>query len=735
MLRPGEVIGTYEVVQRIGGGSSAEVFEVVHVTLKTRHALKVLQSQWLENAELRGRFLAEGKLQAGFRSPHLVRVTDTLAEPGVAALVMDLLTGETLRDRLERQGRVPWETAVRWAMEALTGLEVAHAAGVVHRDVKPENLFLDRSEGEERVRVIDFGIAKGADHRTTQAGTLGTCAYMSPEQVKDAGEVDARTDVFAVGAVLWEMLAGHPAFEGRTAFASMQAVLDDDPGLPSALAPDVPAWLDAAVARALSKERGTRWPTARAFREALESRDVTMPAPAKKALPADAPAAPAAPPARRGVGFYLLLVLAGLFGIGAVGATTLATLAWIYRPPVVHDLTITSDPCGRTTVDADIYARAHDVVFTVDGREVHVEADHHGRSHSVATTDLPPGSEVEIEVRAGSSRRTVTHRVEGTPTQLVLELPSDAREGSIGPVRARLEGSCLPTGLVYAAAIGGRTSEGPVSAGSSVALDASGLKTGRHAIEVRILRGDEVVTMAHGTLFVGERPPPNDQDMDGYERPADCNDLDPMVNPGVQELAFPNGVDDDCDGKIDEGTVAYDDDGDGLAERDGDCNDADPGVRPGATELPDCRDQDCDGEIDEGLTLPQKDDRYEPNGDKASAHDLGTDGARSFSRDLDLVFTGTDDESWFTFYSDDGGWDAWGIDVTAVRLPQDSTLLFEVLDDAGFRRGSLTVDSEGEKLLVTGRGFRDDSGHYRLRVVPSKLVRPWCPAVVRLEAR
>lgn len=724
-LRPGETVGTYEVVRRVGGGASADVFEVVHITLGTRHALKVLQAQWVEDPDLRARFLAEGRLQAGFRSPHLVRVTDTLASPGIAALVMDFLEGETLRDRLDREGKVAPVEAVRFVREALEGLAVAHGLGVVHRDIKPENLFLEKVEGKDCLRVIDFGIAKGVGgNRTTQRGTLGTCAYMSPEQVEDAADVDARTDLFALGAVLWEMLVGRPAFEGKTAFASMQAVLDADPGAPSKQVPGLPGWLDDVVRRALDKERSGRFPSASAFQEALEQKQVAVVE--RKAAP---------PPSKgRGIGVWLALVAALLVGLPTVVLGGLAVLYLLFRPPEVHELEVETALCGETVITVDARSRTEPVVLTVDGVEVLSEAIG-GRGTVTHRMTLTPGQQATIEASAGSARETAVHRAPGVATALVIDAPKGAREGAVRNLKVEVVGSCVPDGLRLQGTAAGRPVDLPVTSNVPVSVDVQGATAGRHGIELEVKKGDELVTRSSATLFVGERPPPNDQDMDGHERPADCNDQDPTVNPGQPESSEPNGVDDDCDGKIDEGTVAYDDDGDGMSELQGDCNDADRAIRPGRKELADCRDQDCDGEVDEGVTLPQKDDVYEPNDSKNDPHDLVTQSVRAFTKDLRVVFRDEDDEAWFRFHSDDGGWDDWGIDVSGTELPADSVIALEVYDFGGTSRGLLLAEEEGRELQVRGRAFRDDSGVYLLRVRPVKLLKPWCPAVLKLESR
>ncbi len=727
-LRPGERIGSYEVVARIGGGSSAEIYEVVHTTLRTRHALKVLQRAWLERADLRRRFLAEGQLQASFRSPHLVRVTDTIAEPGVAALVMDLLQGETLRERLEQVGALPWEEAVRWTIQALTALEEAHGAGVVHRDIKPENLFLDTSQGEERLRVIDFGIAKGPhEHRTTQAGTLGTCAYMSPEQVVDPGAVDRRTDLFAMGAVLWEMLVGRPPFEGTTAFNSMQAVLESEPPAPSSEA-DVPAWLDAVVARALEKKPDRRWPTAAAFREALEQR----------AAPSIPPASSRATPARpRGSSWVLPLLLAAFASIAlfTVGAAMIGLLVFSYRPPVLHDLQVRSDPCGLTIIEADVDPNGRPVVLRVNGDEV-IRQEPEGRTTVRAEVPLPPGSTAEVELTMGKVRESVTHTTHGEPPSIDLAVPPTLREGRLAPLHGQIRGSCLPEKLQVRTVVDDRRSREMLQPGDPLIVHIDDLKEGAHPLRIEVTDPDgRSLATYTTTLVIRAAPPADDQDLDGHSPPEDCDDNDPAVHPDAPEQPLPNGVDDDCDGTVDEGTVAYDDDGDGLSENDGDCDDDDPAVHPGATEQPDCRDQDCDGTIDEGLSLPKRDDAYEPNGSRDRAFDLGTDGARSFRRELRLVLRDRDDEAWFRFFSHDGTWDNWGIDARVLRMPAESALLLEVYDEEGRLRSSAVVEDEGEGLTVEGLGLHNDSGTYRLRVQPRQLLKDWCPALIVLEGR
>lgn len=215
----------------------------------------------------------------------------------------------------------------------------------------------------------------------------------------------------------------------------------------------------------------------------------------------------------------------------------------------------------------------------------------------------------------------------------------------------------------------------------------------------------------------------------------DCDDKDPQVGPHRPEAEAPNGVDDDCDGKVDEGTVAYDDDGDGLSEEDGDCDDGDRRRYPGAKERPDCRDQDCDGEIDEGLTLRQRDDAYEPDDGEAAAKDLGTDGRLRFERSLKLVTRGLADEEWFSFWSDDGPFDDWGIDVTVDAIPDESAYEISVIGPNGVAYDAVMAEADGATVHVRGIALAPDSGRYQLRVRPVRITRPWCPLAITVVSR
>jgi serine/threonine protein kinase len=265
--------------RRLGGGASSEIFEAEGPTGQ-RCAVKVLRWLHLDTRDAVRRLALEGQALAALDHPNLVRVLDAgVTLDGRPWFAMPKLTGETLRDRLDRAGPIPPAEACAVFLGLLAGLEAAHAAGIVHRDLKPANLFLvPRPKrlgalfGErDRCVVLDFGIAKiagAAGDTSTGAYVLGTPRYLAPEQVL-GGAVDARTDVYAAGLVLYEMLTGKSPFAARGVIELLRAQLEEKPGRVRARVA-VSHELDHAVARAIEKSPGRRWASARVFSAVIE---------------------------------------------------------------------------------------------------------------------------------------------------------------------------------------------------------------------------------------------------------------------------------------------------------------------------------------------------------------------------------------------------------------------------------------------------------------------------------
>lgn len=279
MVAPGEtVLGRYVIEDLLGEGGMGKVYRSRQTTLGLPVAVKVMQRQ--ERADLVERFEREAQLMSRVQHPNVVRVLDYgLLDDGAPCLVMELLDGEALETRLARRVTLPWREALVLQKGLLEGLGAIHAAGVVHRDLKPENLFVTRLGGEsDFIKVLDFGVAKvlAAETEnpdlTSDNALLGTPAFMSPEQV--SGDVtDARSDVYALGAVLFYVLTGKKVFSAATISALLVKHMHEQPAAPSALAPAVGPGLDALVLRCLAKNPDERFADGTKLAEALRAVD------------------------------------------------------------------------------------------------------------------------------------------------------------------------------------------------------------------------------------------------------------------------------------------------------------------------------------------------------------------------------------------------------------------------------------------------------------------------------
>jgi serine/threonine-protein kinase len=270
-------VGRYTIERELGAGGMATVYLAHDVRHDRPVAIKVLHPD-LAAAMGSERFLAEIKTTARLQHPHTLALLDSGVAGGLLFYVMPLVTGESLRQRLTRERQVSVEDAVRIATEVADALDDAHRHGIIHRDIKPENILL---QGGHAV-VADFGIALAVQHasgqRLTQTGlSLGTPAYMSPEQAMGDRAIDARADIYALGAVTYEMLVGEPPFTGPTLQAIVAKVITEKPAPISAVRDTVPAYVEHAVLKALAKLPADRFASAAEFARALTTPTVTLP--------------------------------------------------------------------------------------------------------------------------------------------------------------------------------------------------------------------------------------------------------------------------------------------------------------------------------------------------------------------------------------------------------------------------------------------------------------------------
>jgi serine/threonine protein kinase len=269
--KPGLLVaGKYRVEKVIGEGGMGVVVAATHEGLDQRVAIKFLAPDAMRSAEATERFLREAKVAAKVKSDHVARVSDVgRVESGTPFIVMEHLEGLDLAGMVKQAGALPIDEVCEIGLQACEALAEVHAAGIVHRDLKPSNLFITRrADGSPYLKLLDFGISKltavdddGVDPALTATATImGSPSYMSPEQLKSTREVDARTDVWSLGVVIYEALTGKRAFRGESMVQVCAMIASEEPVVPSSLRPDVPLELEQAVLACLVKrpqERGT----------------------------------------------------------------------------------------------------------------------------------------------------------------------------------------------------------------------------------------------------------------------------------------------------------------------------------------------------------------------------------------------------------------------------------------------------------------------------------------------
>jgi hypothetical protein len=335
VLNPGDIVDRYVVEGEIAAGGMAEVYRVRHQQLDSLHALKVLV---LRTPDIRRRLLQEGRVQAALKHPNAIMVTDVVDVDGHPGLVMEFVDGPTLGDwvQVDNPGYAEIERVFR---DVVSAVGEAHRVGLIHRDLKPSNVLMARA-GERLIpKVIDFGLAKVVeidDQDQTRSGVpMGTPSYMAPEQIADAKTVDARADLFSLGALLYYMICHRKAFDGANAVETYNAVLSGAYTPPSELRSDIPANLRRAIEVCLRRNRERRVRSAEDLLGVLDG----LPAPGIDEVVPPSPSP-----------FLLLrraaLVGAGLGAMAAVTAVVAWNPAWIppLRGPTVAAVVVEAHP-------------------------------------------------------------------------------------------------------------------------------------------------------------------------------------------------------------------------------------------------------------------------------------------------------------------------------------------------------------------------------------------------------
>jgi len=289
--------GAYRLVRLIGQGGMGAVYEAVQLRLNKRVAIKIMSHEQTANAVTLARFHREAEITSQLGHPHLINVMDFgTSQAGEPYLVMEMLDGEDLDARLRKVERLPLEATVRITRQAASALGAAHAQDVVHRDMKPGNIFLLEVPGEaEFVKVLDFGISKMKAARaklTRASAVVGTPIYMSPEQTRGDGDnTDHRADQWSLACITWEMLTGHPPFESDDVNTLFLQINRADPPPLARHVPDLVSGVESVLRKALSKRMVERYPSIRDFAHALE--DAALGRPAEATLPPEILSTPA----------------------------------------------------------------------------------------------------------------------------------------------------------------------------------------------------------------------------------------------------------------------------------------------------------------------------------------------------------------------------------------------------------------------------------------------------------
>ena len=478
-ITPGTKLGPYEVLALVGAGGMGEVYKAKDTRLDRTVAIKVLPTHLADNPDLKQRFEREARAVSSLNHPHICTLHDVGEQDGTAFLVMEYIEGETLADRLKK-GALPLDQALRHGIEIADALDKAHRQGVVHRDLKPGNIMLTKSGA----KLLDFGLAKlrtdvsaetpsllsalptEEKPLTREGSILGTIQYMAPEQL-EGKDADARTDIFAFGSVLYEMLTGRKSFEGKSQASLIASILEHDPPPLTKLQPMSPPTLDHAIKTCLAKDPDERWQSAgdvmRQFKWIANGRAT-----------AEATALPVTSSSSRE---RLWMGMAALFLLISLG---LAAVYFSSSPPVAEPIRFTvNQPAGTSIrpLSPSVSPDGRHIMFTsnwrihlrpIDSTEVRVLNGPEAVIHPFWSPDSR-----RIGYGTFGSRTLSLADIDGSPPQTLCELP--------GPFTGA---SWSKEGVILAGVANGGLYQVSLSGGDPVAV--TGLDESRGEYEHRL---------------------------------------------------------------------------------------------------------------------------------------------------------------------------------------------------------------------------------------------------------
>ncbi len=418
-------VSHYRVLEMLGGGGMGVVYAAEDLKLGRRVALKFLPQELGSEARALGRFEREARAASTLNHPNICTIHEFGEHEGQPFIVMELLEGQTLRDRISEGGRLPTNRLLNFALQIAEGLEAAHQKGIIHRDIKPANIFLT-NRGE--AKILDFGLARvdaGEDLVPHLAETevsarpnlswtgiaMGTAAYMSPEQVRGE-KLDTRTDLFSFGLVLYEMATGRQAFEGETGATVYAAILNREPAAARSLNSELPLRLEQIINRALRKDRQLRYQTASEMRAALKSLAVRLPLDTERAAPAR----------RRNTAVPLAAAVATLLLIAAVAFWFVRTQSHSVRGALELKQRQLTTNSNENAVSSGCISPDGRYLAYADLAGMHVKLIETGQTRTVPQPEVLKGMQVNWGIATNwvrdGSRFIATANVQGKPPSI-----------------------------------------------------------------------------------------------------------------------------------------------------------------------------------------------------------------------------------------------------------------------------------------------------------------------------